>query len=129
MTRRTGKDSRIYITVANTIMENPKIEVLSDRAFRSLIGLWCWSSRNLKNGEIPHAVWMMKTTAKTRSELLQNCLAEPTDSGVYMHDYLKHQNSKEEVEALRAKRIRAGSLGGLSTAAARADAAWRRAHA
>ena len=129
MTRRTGKDKRIYITVANTIMEHPKIEVLSDRAFRTLIGLWCWSSKNLKNGEIPLAVWMKRTTAKSREELLRDGLAELTESGVYMHDYLKHQNSKEEVEALREKRTRAGSLGGQSTAAAKASAAWGRAHA
>jgi len=129
MARQSNKDKRIYITVANTIMENPKIEALSDKAFRALIGLWRWSSKNLKNGEIPHAVWLRKTTPKVRAELLQDSLAEPMPTGVYMHDYLKHQNSKEEVEALREKRIRAGSLGGQSTAAARASTTWGVSHA
>ena len=124
-----AKDERIYIKVTNNILDHPKVEVLSDKAFRTLIDLWCWSSRNLKNGNIPHAVWMKKTTAKTRTELLGNGLAEPTEAGVYMHDYLKHQNSKEEVEALRQKRAHAGSLGGQRSAAAKAAMRWEQAHA
>jgi hypothetical protein len=43
---------------------------------------------------------------------------------VYMHDYLEHQRSKAEIEALSAKRSRAGSLGGKRSAETRARDKW-----
>jgi hypothetical protein len=99
--------------------ENHKIEALSDKAFRHLIDLWCWSSRNLKDGDIPESVWLKRTTPKTRAELLV-ALVEPRSDGVHMRDYLKHQRSKQEVLELRAKRARAGSMGGKRSAESRA---------
>lgn len=113
------RDPRTYITLHDGMPEHHKIEALSDRAFRSLIDLWCWCSRNLTDGQVPESVWLKRTTAKVRGELLV-ALAEPRGEGIFMRDYLEHQRSKQEVLDLRAKRARAGSLGGQRSAESRA---------
>ena len=116
-------DVRTYITVHDGMPEHHKIEALSDKAFRVLIDLWCWCSRNTTDGNVPESVWLKRSkTPKVRAELLAE-LVEPRPTGVYMHDYLEHQRSKAEIEELRIKRSRAGSLGGKRSAASRAWAA------
>lgn len=113
------RDPRTYITLHDGMPEHHKIEALSDKAFRHLIDLWCWCSRNLTDGRVPESVWAKRTNAKTRAELLV-ALVEPNGEGVVMRDYLQHQRSKQEVLDLRAKRARAGSLGGKRAAESRA---------
>lgn len=113
------RDPRTYITIHDGMPEHHKIEALSDKAFRALVDLWCWCSRNLADGDVPESVWLKRTTAKVRAELLV-ALVEPRPDGVHMRDYLEHQRSKAEVLDLRAKRARAGSLGGKRAAESRA---------
>lgn len=115
------RDPRTYITVHDGMPEHHKIEALSDRAFRVLIDLWCWCSRNTTDGDVPEAVWLKRTKSdKIRAELLVE-LVEPRPNGaVHMHDYLQHQRSRAEIAELREKRSRAGSLGGKRSAHARA---------
>lgn len=118
-----SRDKRVYITVHNGMPEHFKIEALSDKGFRCLVTLWCWSSRNETDGKIPESVWVKRTNAKARAELLKE-MVEPIKGGYYMHDYLEHQRSKREIEALRSKRVRAGSLGGKRSAETRAHDKW-----
>jgi len=113
------RDPRTFITVHDGMPEHHKIEALSDKSFRALVDLWCWCSRNTTDGDVPESVWLKRTTPKVRAELMAG-LAEPRPAGVYMHDYLEHQRSKAEIEELRNKRARAGSLGGKRSAASRA---------
>jgi hypothetical protein len=117
------KDTRIYITVHNGMPEHPKVEPLSDGAFRLLVELWCWCSRTQSDGVVRDAVWKKRGTPKSRKELYAAGMVEAHPEGHYMHDYLEHQRSAAEVEELRAKRAAAGSRGGKSTASARASAA------
>lgn len=117
------KDQRIYITVHDGMPEHPKVEGLSDAAFRLLVTCWCWCSRNLTDGAIPTAAWLKKGSAKARRELLDAGLVEVSPDSVTMHDYLDHQRSAVEVAELRSKRSDAGRQGGLATQArARASA-------
>lgn len=113
------RDPRTFITLHDGMPEHHKIEALSDKAFRVLIDLWCWCSRNESDGDVPESVWLKRTTGKARAELLAGGLAKPTEVGVEMHDYLEHQRSKDEIAELRAKRARAGSLGGKRSAQTR----------
>lgn len=114
------RDPRTFITVHDGMPEHHKIEALSDKAFRALVDLWCWCSRTKSDGHVPESVWIKRSrSAKVRAELLDS-LVERTDDGYVMHDYLEHQRSKAEIEALQAKRSRAGSLGGKRSAASRA---------
>jgi general stress protein YciG len=116
------RDQRTYITVHDGMPEHPKVEPLSDAAFRLLVTTWCWCSRQLTDGQVPSAVWLKRGTAKTRAELRNAGLVEDTPGGVLMHDYTEHQRTADEVAELREKRAEAGRKGGLAKAAAQATA-------
>ena len=117
-----ARDDRTYITVHDGMPEHQKVEALSDRAFRVLVDLWCWCSRQLNDGVIPEAVWLKRTgTSKVRKELLA-ALVDVVDGEYVMHDYLEHQRSRAQVEALKAKRAEAGRKGGRARAANQANA-------
>lgn len=98
-------DGRTYIRVHDGMPDHPKVETLSDRAFRLLVETWCWSSRYLTDGHVPANIWRRRGTPAARRELTAAGLVEDhgTD-GVRMHDYLEHQRSKAEVEEIRANR-------------------------
>lgn len=115
-------DPRTYITVHDGMPEHPKIEPLSDAAFRLLVTCWCWCSRNLTDGVISAASWEKRGTPKLRRELIAAGLAEIVDGGVQMHDYLDHQRSAAQVTALRQVRADAGRKGGKAKANAVANA-------
>lgn len=105
------KDARTYIRVHDGIIDHPKVEPLTDRAFRLLLESWCYCSRHLTDGRIPLTVWRKRGTAKARRELVEAGLVEQHDGYVTMHDYLEHQRSADEVEEKREARRRAGALG------------------
>lgn len=115
------RDERVYITVHNGMPDHPKIAGLSDGAFRLLMKAWCWCSLNETDGRIRAAVWKKMGTPKARKELLAE-LADDHGDYIEMHDYLEHQRSAAEIEALRDKRRAAGSLGGKAKASAMAFA-------
>lgn len=95
--------------------ENPKVEGLSDKAFRALIGLWCYCARQHSDGTVPASRWK-QIAPKARAELISAGLANPLlagdpGAGVAMHDYLEHQRSREQADELAAKRAEAGRKG------------------
>lgn len=109
-------DARTYIKVHDGMPEHPKVEALSDGAFRLLVSCWCYCSRNLTDGRITNAAWAKRGTPKVRRELMAAGLVEPRDGFVQMHDYLEHQRSADEVAAMRRKRADAGRKGGQARA-------------
>jgi hypothetical protein len=115
-------DSRTYIKVHDGMPDHPKIDGLSDAAFRLLVTTWCWCSRHLTDGHVPAATWKKRGTARTRGQLVAAGLVEEVTGGVRMHDYLQHQRSADEVAELRRKKQEAGSKGGRTRAANQADA-------
>lgn len=117
------RDERTYITVHDGMPDHPKIEGLSDAAFRLLVSTWCWCSRNRTDGHVPANSWRKRGREKTRRELVDAGLAHPTgDGGVSMHDYLQHQRSATEIDELSRKRSEAGKKGGKAKAIATANA-------
>ena len=74
------RDPRTFITVHDGMPEHHKVEALSDKAFRALVDLWCWCSRNTTDGDVPESVWLKRTTPKVRAELMAG-LAEPRPTG------------------------------------------------
>lgn len=108
------RDERTYIRVHDGMPDHPKVEGLSDKAFRLLIETWCWSSRHLTDGYVREAVWSKRGSPAARRELVTEGLAEPVvdrEGGVQMHDYTEWQRTKDEVEEIRADRSGAGSVG------------------
>lgn len=111
------RDPRTYITVHDGMPEHPKIEGLSDSAFRLLITAWCWCSRQRTDGFIPTASWEKKTwPARARAELLAAGLVAAVPGGYAMHDYTEHQRTAQEIDELSAKRAAAGRKGGETKA-------------
>lgn len=112
------RESRTFIKVHDGMPDHPKIDGLSDAAFRLLVETWCWCSRHLTDGHVPAATWKKRGTPKARKELTDAGLVEILPGGdIQVHDYLEHQRSKAQVEELSRKRREAGSRGGLSKAA------------
>lgn len=109
-------DTRTYIRLHDGMPDHPKIDALSDKAFRLLIESWCWCSRHLTDGFIPERTWRKRGTPAARQQLLNEGLVEAVAGGVQMHDYLEHQRSADEVAAMREKRAEAGRKGGKAKA-------------
>lgn len=104
-------DKRTYIRVHDGMDEHPKIEPLSDRAFRALMSTWFWCSRNKTDGRVLTAVWEKRVPKKVRTELVDAGLAEVHDGYVQMHDYLDHQRSAEQIEQAIEDKRAAGRRG------------------
>lgn len=116
-------DERTYIRLHDGMPDHPKIDGLSDKAFRLLVETWCWCSRHLTDGRVPAVTWRKRGTPRARRELEAAGLAIPApDGAILMHDYLQHQRSADEVAELREKRREAGKQGGKASASARAHA-------
>lgn len=98
-----------YIRVDVLLPEHPKIEGLSDKAFRALIELWCYCGRQRTDGLVTRKQWEA-WPLKVRAELEAARLASPVElsGGAAMHDFLGHQRSREEIDELSARRSEAG---------------------
>lgn len=115
-------DPRSFIKIHDNIEENPKVEALSDKAFRHLIGLWCYCSRNWTDGKVSGATMRRKTTPATLRNLIDAGLVERDGDDYQMHDYLEHQRSRAAMEELSAARAAAGKRGGEAKAKGLASA-------
>src|SRR5437867_558116 len=111
------KDSRTYVRIHDGMPDHPKVDGLSDAAFRLLVTVWCWCSRHLTDGHVPAATWQKRGKEKVRGELVSAGLVDLREDGsVYMHDYVDHQRTAEEVSRIREARREAGSKGGKAKA-------------
>lgn len=91
-----------YIRVDVLLPEHPKIEGLSDKAFRALMTLWCYCGRQRSDGIVTAKQWK-KWPPKVRNELILAGLAHQMDigGGCVMHDFTGpdgHQRSRQEIE-------------------------------
>jgi hypothetical protein len=87
-----------FIRVHENMPEHPKVEPLSDKAFRLLVETWCWSKRAGTNGHVRDAVWKRRGTAKSRAELVEAGLVEDDlTGGVIVHDYDDWQMTTDEI--------------------------------
>lgn len=106
-----AQDDRPYIRVHEGMPDHPKIEALSDRAFRLLVSTWCWCARQRTDGYVPLRTWQRRGTANARRELVNAGLIEQHADRVEVHDYLDWQRSAADIaDAIEQKRL-AGGLG------------------
>ncbi|MEG8178173.1 hypothetical protein GZH49_06435 [Nocardia terpenica] len=105
-------DPREFVRVHSGMPEHPKVEPLSDKAFRTLVEAWCLCRRTGNDGRIPLTVWTKRWAAKARNELVGAGLVGLRDGAAVMHDWLEHQPSAGELDARRAVRAEAGRKGG-----------------
>lgn len=101
-----------YIAVDDEMPEHPKIEPLTDAAFRLLVETWCYCSRRHNDGIMEASVWNKRGTPTTRKALITAGMVEELADGRFeVHDYLDMQRSAAEVAALKEKKSVAGKVG------------------
>jgi len=81
-------------------VDHPKVESLSDRAFRWWVRGLSYASRFLTNGVLPPIFWK-KTPSNCRNELSNGGLWDWHDPNFHIHDYDKYQTLKGDVEHQR----------------------------
>jgi len=96
-----------FIRVDVLMPDHPKIEELSDKAFRALITLWCYCGLHRNDGIVTAKRWR-EVPARVRAELVDHGLAKPMElGGAVMHDFVGddgHQRSRDEIDELAERR-------------------------
>lgn len=87
-----------YVRLDDSVMDNPKMLALSDRAFRGWVWGLCYAQRHLTDGFLPIAA-LTASVKRAASELQARGLWTVVDHGFQIHHYLRHQDSKADVEA------------------------------
>jgi hypothetical protein len=112
-------DPREFIRLHAGMPEHPKVDPLSDAAFRCLIEAWCLCRRTRNDGRIPVGTWQKKWKAKARKELIDAGLVVLDKDAAVMRDWLEHQPSVEDLDLKRQARIEAGRKGGVKSGESR----------
>jgi hypothetical protein len=115
-----AKDERLYARFDIAMDEHPKIMLLSDSAFRTLIEVTFFSRRQMTDGFLADGVVRRRWPPDAIAELQSNDPERPslypcTKAGVVglmIHDFEKHQTTTADIEAKR----EAGRKGGLAKA-------------
>lgn len=98
--------------------KHPKVVPISDGAFRLHVSGVCYCAQYLTDGMVEAAavpLLMPRYRPKFLEELLSRGLWLDRGEGVYeIHDYLDWNRSKEEVEAERERKRKAGRMGAES---------------
>jgi hypothetical protein len=98
-----------YIHVDDGMPEHPKIVGLTDKAFRTLLALWCYCSRQLTDGRVPMPI-AAHHPRRAILELEKAGLLESREGDWYCHDYPDWQRTASEVATIMSKRGSAASL-------------------
>lgn len=102
-----------WLRLYDGILDSPKIQMLSDRAFRMLVNLWCLAKRN--GGTLPGdmaslAFSLRQSEGKVRDTLqalISAKLIDRTSDGYEPHDWGEHQyDSDSAAERMRRYRER-----------------------
>lgn len=94
----------MWVKVDDGFTDHPKIEALSDRAFRLHVAGMCFCGRTLSDGFIPTdrvRRLLPKVTAGMVQELVANTVWLEREDGFEVKDYLVYNPSKEKVMADR----------------------------
>ena len=107
------KDDRLFIRMHVGMPEHPKIEGLSDKAFRLLVETWAWCGRNPQtNGQVPKASWSKRGTTRARRELIDAGLFDDDlTGGAIAHDWDEWQRTWQEIQDAKAEKRDSGAYG------------------
>lgn len=108
-------DPRPWIKLTTEFPQHPKTLQLSDRAFRSLVTLWCHAGQFKTDGFLPKKIVKNFSKPSALRELFSlGFLEETSDPDTYyLHDWAEHQTPSEQINP---KRQKAGSHGGKKSA-------------
>jgi hypothetical protein len=112
MSRERGVKGERWIVIHDGMPDHPKVEDLSDKAFRALVRLWCYCGQHLTDGVVKAAALKRRASPAVQRELVAaELIEERPDGSVEMHDYLDWQRSSAEVLAVIETKKRAGQRG------------------
>lgn len=127
------RDSRLYMTFPNDFWQHPKVELLSDRAFRVFVEMNGYSRMQDLDGSIPQANALRRWGVEPITELLESHPERPlvyqNGEEYVIRDYAQHQQTKAERDDLHQKRAEAGRRGGASKPQANASAKTKQSEA
>jgi hypothetical protein len=116
------RDPRPFVTYPINYTGHPRIEALSDPAFRAFHEMNDHSRVQGLDGVIPTIVARKRWSKKALAELVAGIDDRPlvvlTDESYVLRSYDEHQFTTADVEALRTKRADAGKAGGKAKASA-----------
>lgn len=110
-----------FLNLDDNFADHPKVDALSDGAFRLHVAGLCYSSKHLTNGYIPadRAPRLVPRFRRAMLEELLGGLWLPALNGYEIHDYLDWNRSREEIEQDRERIKKARSEAGKKGAAKR----------
>lgn len=107
-----------FLNLDDNFADHPKVDALSDGAFRLHVAGLCYASKHKTDGYVPaHRVSRLTRTYRPRhlAELMEARIWLPADGGYEIHDYLDWNRSREQIEAdqerIRKARSEAGKKG------------------
>lgn len=110
------RDQRLYMTFPIDFDEHPKVEGLSDSAFRAFVSMNGYSRRHGLDGRVPASTARRRWKPRALAELVASHPERPLvllDGDTYViRDYAEHQLTNADIEDLRKKRSDAGAKGG-----------------
>jgi hypothetical protein len=90
-----------WIKLDDTLPNNPKILPLGDKAFRLYIEGLCYANQYLTDGFLAEAVVDRLDPELANTELVEAGLWKKANGGFQIHDYTKHQSSRQDVQEKR----------------------------
>ncbi len=90
-----------WVKLDDTFPNNPKILPISDKAFRLYVEGLCYSNQYLTDGFLAQAAVDRLDSGKALPELIEAGLWIDVEGGAQIHDYCKHQSTREDVEVKR----------------------------
>ena len=111
-----------YLNLDDNFADHPKVDGLSDGAFRLHVAGMLYTSKHMLDGFVP-ASRVPRLTRTYRPRFLAELMGEriwlPADAGYTIHDYLDWNRSREQIEADRERIRKARSAAGKKGAKAR----------
>lgn len=111
-----------FLNLDDNFADHPKVDALSDGAFRLHVAGLCYASKHKTDGFIPaHRVSRLTRAYRPRhlAELMEARMWLPADGGHSIHDYLDWNRSREQIEADQERIRKARSAAGKKGAQAR----------
>lgn len=110
------RDKRLFMTFPNDFWQHPKIEPLTDRAFRVFVEMNGYSRMQDLDGRIPVSLARKKWKPQAIDELLNTHPTRPVllqhGDDYVLRDYAQHQETRAEREARVARNTENGRRGG-----------------
>ena len=92
-----------WFKVDASIWANPKVEDLSDRAYRAMTYVWGYAADRETDGYVPHNIARLipRVTPKAIAELEERGFLERNGNGWHIHDWDLHQPTADDVKRRR----------------------------